>query len=193
MSVNKPGARLVSEAALIAYQRGGGATVIETPTAVVGGGGVHIAPVGAAVAPAEKPKRGRGFRLVGLGCIGAVILVVALIVMAAIFGSSDSGSPAPPRRSSGSDASMPNNDLVSPCQLLIHAIADNEKGDIGAAESSLIAWTLTLKGTDENVLGFSGLRERELYREVRDAPIGDETGRSVDRLVEFCLNLYADE
>lgn len=65
VSVNKPGARLVSETALTAYQRGGGSTVVEMPTAVVGGG-VRIAPVVAAVAPLEKPKRGRGFGLVGL-------------------------------------------------------------------------------------------------------------------------------
>ena len=85
--VNKPGARLVSEAALAAYQRGGDATVVEMPTAVVNAGGVPIAPAGAGYDPPaqSKPKRGDW-----LGCVGGIAFLLAPIVIVAILGSSDS-------------------------------------------------------------------------------------------------------
>ena len=176
--VNKPGARLVSEAALAAYQRGGGATVVEMPTAVVNAGGVPVAPAGAGyVPPAQsKPKRGN-FRLAGLGCLGCVggiALILALIAIAAILGSSNSGSPS-------------TSDLVSPCQVLFDAI--NAEGDY---EMAALAWTVALQASDEASLGFSSARELELYRDLRDSPIGDETGRAAARLMEYCISL-ADE
>lgn len=186
VSVNKPGARLVSEAALIAYQRGGGATVIETPTAVVGAGGVHIAPVGAVVVPAAKPKRGRGLLLVGVGCIGALAFIFVLIVIVAILGSSDSGSSAPSSSDSGRPPRQPN-DLVSPCQLLFAAVEDADTS--ADYEAAVIAWTLTLKASDNDALGFSSIRERDLYRDVRDSPVGEETGLAVLQLTEYCVSL----
>ena len=50
--------------------------------------------------------------------------------------------------------------------MFFHVAKDVEEGDVGAAESAAIAWILALKASDASALGFSGLRERELYRDV---------------------------
>ena len=76
----------------------------------------------------------------------------------------------------------------SPCDLMLRAL--EETG--GDAEEAAVAWVLALKGIDPGVLTFRDDEERRLYRGVRDAPIGDETGGATLALGNYCEQALGD-
>lgn len=177
VTLNKPGARIVSEVALEAYRRGeGGVTMMETPPTVFEPGRVSAPPAGFGSAPTPPAKKRSGLKIAGLGCLALIGLLFVVIVIAVIAGNSSSDD-APAR----SGSSEPENDLITPCQLLFTALVESDDD-----EGTVLAWVLTLKSMDSDTLGFWDTEEYRLYQDVRDAPFGEETATAALALVDYC-------
>lgn len=192
VTLNKPGARIVSEVALEAYRRGDvGVTMMETPSTVFEPGRVSAPPAGFGSVPAPPAKKRSGLKIAGLGCLALIGLFVVVIVIAAIAG--DSGSDDAPTRSRASapvarEQTREVERWVCKSMLLEYQNVERGLRDEYNAMRRWGEWMRRGESDPAIVFRYYSNRERSLFWELMDAPDVTSATFAGDALIQHCLS-----